>query len=151
MLNELVAQHKIKIYKTIGHQKDRLIRVRLRLVSIPPPHTLAYILDYVRQKSPVEPKILVGASAVVLIVLMGIVKYEYVEGKRFPIPDGICSLVREKALDECAIAFEDSYYKGGFSGRDMDWRRIRDGERCQNLGTNIYFACLKNSLDDDDD
>jgi hypothetical protein len=63
----------------------------------------------------------------------------------FPVQTDLCDYVRETSLDECAIAFEDSYYKGGFSGKDMDWRRIRDDDRCQKLGTNVYYACIKYS------
>jgi hypothetical protein len=102
-------------------------------------------VDFFNSRKSAKLRLIVVSLAVVLMFGIVVVKYELINTKRNPVAKEMCASLRETAVDECAVAFEDSYYKGGFSGKDMDWRRIRDSNRCQNLGTNIYYACVHNS------
>jgi hypothetical protein len=83
---------------------------------------------------------IVAAVVLVLVVL----NLQHATGNDRPGSKRFCNQIRDAALDECAIAFEDSYYKGGFSGKDMDFRLIKDNSRCQKLGTDMYFSCMNN-------
>jgi hypothetical protein len=58
-------------------------------------------------------------------------------------PVTVCGAIREQALVECTDAFYDRYYRGGENGRESNWQRMKDGDRCQKFGADIYSFCSR--------